>query len=108
MKLRIVDIQDHTTEETWGTCELCEYTGDFTSALVTVENVRTGEKEIIDNEGYEQWYGPITEWEIYDWVKFAEFLGSKEWYGSQSIETLFLKAVHEWEEMEDDHQYAKN
>lgn len=108
MKLKIVDIQNYTREEDFGTCELCEYTGDFTSALVTVENVRTGEKEIIDNEGYERWYGPITEWEIYDWVKFAEFLGSKEWYGSQSIETLFLKAVHEWEEMEDDHQYAKN
>lgn len=108
MKLRIVDIQDHTTEETWGTCELCEYRGDFTSTVVTVENVRTGKMEVIDNEGYESWYGPITEWEIYDWVKFAEFLGSKEWYGSQSIETLFLKAVHEWEEMEDDHQYAKN
>lgn len=102
MKLRIVDIQDHTTEATWGTCELCEYTGPFTSTVVKVENVRTGQMEIIDNEGYEAWYGPINEWEIYDWVKFAEFLGSKEWHGSQSIGTLFLNAVHEWEEMQDE------
>lgn len=101
-RVRLLEYHDEPEETTFGTCEICMYTGTATNPTYTMEftDTETGEKSVHDVEGYSWSWGDYFTVEISNVIHFGDWLEdnhitvSSVLLGYNGLERL----VYQWEE----------
>ena len=75
-RVRLLDYNEYSQETTFGTCEICMYTGTAENPTFTFEftNTGTGEEEVRDVNGYEWDWGDYSTVDIYNVITFGDWL----------------------------------
>ena len=96
MKIRLVDHDTETDEAHWGTCELCESTGEFDYTTLKLQ-VDGSDTYWVDAWYYEPWYGPVGI-EISNLYDFAVWLSNQDFDAGTVVNTeLLIVLANEYE-----------
>ena len=75
-RVRLLDYNEYSQETTFGTCEICMYTGTAENPTFTFEftNTDTGEETVSDVRGYMWDWGDYITVDIYNVARFGDWL----------------------------------
>lgn len=75
-RVRLLDYNEYSQETTFGTCDICMYTGTATNPTFTFEftDTETGEKTVRDVRGYEWDWGDYSTVDISNVALFGDWL----------------------------------
>lgn len=108
MRIRLIDHTTETQETSWGTCDLCEHTGEFDYTTLRFQADDGSEPYDVEAFDYMSWYG-VVGIEIENLYDFAYWLGRyRTFEPGEVIDTEYLKQlVDEWDQWRArDHGFA--
>ena len=75
-RVRLLDYNEYSQETTFGTCEICMYTGTAENPTFTFEftDTDTGEETVSDVRGYMWDWGDYHTVDIYNVITFGDWL----------------------------------
>lgn len=75
-RVRLLDYNEYSESTTFGTCDICMYTGTATNPTFTFEftDTETGEKTVRDVRGYEWDWGDYSTVDISNVALFGDWL----------------------------------